>query len=516
MKNPFNSQKIIKEFDSFRIPISNDYTGDAFACVFPESKCKAQCKHCFFKSLYKKVSENSIEEECRFSSDGVKKTISFLNEASVKYLLISGGGETLENPDAVCSMVKSVNAEKIVIVTAGYFINSNEGIKILDSIYASYKARTMPCKLIIRVSVDAGHIENLGFSHVIKLLDIFKGNKYPGIELQFHSLLGDTTMRGIANMLSAKLEDVGRDIDEGCSNVIKNTPYESKLLFEDGFCVKVGFAKLFYPSLMKDVTNVEALHNEIFVYDKDMRESEHDNPSIAFSNNGNAKGFDFWINNNGNISTWGAQNPYCIHNLYVDDYDTIRYDLLTLVAFRSYLDHGDTYRNNIIGEVDPKAVLRTKACNIRDYAGYQILQEDRTRLYWIVRSIQDYLVCGIITERNLDGLSDEARYLISLRKEELQDLYVKSTYDIITQTMRDNFDDADAIIDVLLLVKLGHFNVSQESINMALFHYNTLTGKYYRSIDDVKEDCHSVSQYGRLIRRLNRMSARAYDYCANN
>ena len=144
---------------------------------------------------------------------------------------------------------------------------------------------------------------------------------------------------------------------------------------------------------MKDINDIEALNNEIAVYNKDMKESEHDNPSIAFSNSGYTKGFDFWINNNGNISTWGAQNPHCIHNLYVDDYKTIRHDLLTLVAFRSYLDHGDTYRNSIINEVDPKAVLRTKACNIRDYAGYQILQEDRTRLYWIVRSIQDYLAC---------------------------------------------------------------------------------------------------------------------------
>ena len=87
----------------------------AFLCLMTiqESRCKAQCKHCFFKSLYKKVSENSIEEECRFSSEGVLKTISFLNDASVKYLLISGGGETMENPEAVCSMVESVNAEKL-------------------------------------------------------------------------------------------------------------------------------------------------------------------------------------------------------------------------------------------------------------------------------------------------------------------------------------------------------------------------------------------------------------------
>ncbi len=183
MKNPFNSQKLVKEFDGFRIPMSDDYTGDAFACVFPESRCKAQCKHCFFKSLYKKVSENSIEEECRFSSEGVLKTISFLNDASVKYLLISGGGETMENPEAVCSMVESVNAEKIVIVTAGYFINTDNGVDILDRIYASYQARAMPCKLIIRVSVDAGHIENLGFSHVTRLIEIFKAGKYPDIEL---------------------------------------------------------------------------------------------------------------------------------------------------------------------------------------------------------------------------------------------------------------------------------------------------------------------------------------------
>lgn len=66
MKNPFNSQKLVKEFDEFRIPMSDGYTGDAFACVFPESRCKAQCKHCFFKSLYKKYPKALLKRNVAF------------------------------------------------------------------------------------------------------------------------------------------------------------------------------------------------------------------------------------------------------------------------------------------------------------------------------------------------------------------------------------------------------------------------------------------------------------------
>ncbi len=516
MKNPFNNKMLIDELSNFRLCQTNEFNGPAFACVFPCMKCCAQCKQCFFRSLAK-VSEKLIPEEHTMSDCGIDKTIRFLNDANVQYLLISGGGETMEHPKAVYSMIREVKAKRIVLVTAGYFAtNLQKCKKMLGELYAALKSRQDDCHLVVRLSIDKGHFENLGMPLVTNLINEFKSHySDEQFELQIHTMLNDDTVNKVAELLGAHITPVGVNVDDGKGGVLKNVPYRSVMEFENGFKIKIGHAKLFYPSLNKDLSNPEALDTAIEVYNRDLTQSEGGNPSVAFSGDG-VKGLDLWINNNGQVSTWGNQQPDLPHNIYVDGFSCFRNDILTKVTSRAYLDKGDDYRCGIIAEVNPKAVLRTKAANIRDYAGAQIFQEDRTRMYFAVRALQDYIAEGTIELSELDQLTVEAKQVVLLEKEQLKALYKSSTYDIIKQTLRTHFDNVEEWKDIMLLVSLSHFDCCEENIRLMLDHYYMLTGVRYHSLSEVQPDDDDVAQYARLMHRLTKMSKKAYDFCVNS
>ena len=512
-RNLFNCEKTMEEFDHYRMPTTDEYTGRAFACIFPSADCKAGCRHCFFQSLFDGKKCECEPELRNLSAEGTKKAIALLNAARVSYLLVSGGGEPMENIESTRALVQSVLADKIVLVSSGYWAaNTSKCIFVLDELYEAYQNRTTKTKLVLRLSVDEAHVANLGIEPIIRLLHLFVySNKYAGIELQIHSLIGDTSVDDLAKIINAKLEIVGENVDEG-SAVIKNCPYEKMLVFDNGVHIKVGYAKLFSPSLIKDINNPDELAAANAVYQLDMDNSEKDKPAVAKDAEGKKNGFDLWINNNGNISTWGTQNPAVIHNLYVDRYEIIQKDLTELVSFRSYLDHGNTYRDSIISEVDPKAVLRTTSSNVRDYAGSNMLLDQRTRVYWIVRSIQDYLADGTIGETDLNSLSPRARQFIYMDKKQLKALYKASSRDILMQTLQKGFDDPEAIRDTLLLIKLGHYEVKEENLRFALAHYNRLTGEEIKTLDEIVQDEDSAAQYRRMIDRLNRVPVRAYEH----
>ena len=149
---------------------------------------------------------------------------------------------------------------------------------------------------------------------------------------------------------------------------------------------------------------------------------------------------------------------------------------------------------------------------MRDYAGSNMLLDQRTRVYWIVRSIQDYLADGTIGETDLNSLSPRARQFIYMDKKQLKALYKASSRDILMQTLQKGFDDPEAIRDTLLLIKLGHYEVKEENLRFALAHYNRLTGEEIKTLDEIVQDEDSAAQYRRMIDRLNRVPVRAYEH----
>lgn len=180
----------------------------------------------------------------------------------------------------------------------------------------------------------------------------------------------------------------------------------------------------------------------------------------------------------------------------------------------SLLDKGYFYRTKIISEVNPLAVLRSKAIHIRDYAGASILEENHTVLYYAIRVIQDYLKENILTLEELTGLSKELLNVINAKKLILKELYKNSVYSIIKQYMeKPNFDENEWR-DLFNLIYFGHYTVSKEQIQEGIQYFNTYAKKRINKLEDVLEN--SKEHYQRLIERLTFMKPEAKRLCMEN
>lgn len=118
-------------------------------------------------------------------------------------------------------------------------------------------------------------------------------------------------------------------------------------------------------------------------------------------------------------------------NIYEDDYDTVVNNTLNDLLTYSYIDKGSKYRESIVNEISPRTVSLMKSVNIRDYAGTLLFADEKIRLYYNIRVIQDYLSENKINISTLNQLSQELVDTINLNKKTLQKMYQDSEYSIL-------------------------------------------------------------------------------------
>lgn len=295
--------------------------------------------------------------------------------------------------------------------------------------------------------------------------------------------------------------------------IIKILPKQATLSFDEGYNVKVGLSKLFFSNLKIDINELtEDIQKSLDVFEEDMSASEYGNPSILTNCDGSL-GLDFWIDYNGNVTTWGNQQWDSLYNVYVDSYkDLIKGTFENIISY-SFLDKGYYYRERIIRTVNPRAVLRSKAMNLRDYAGAFLMEEEKTKLYYAVRVIKDYLEDGILNEDDVSFLPSNLLNAIHSSNEEIKTLYQASEFDIISQYFdnKENLDIDDWNI-LFMLIKLGHYDVSEKHIQEAIAYYNEKYFADITSIQDIKDD-DSPILYGKFHNRISFMKKEAKELC---
>lgn len=94
-----------------------------------------------------------------------------------------------------------------------------------------------------------------------------------------------------------------------------------------------------------------------------MSASEYGNPSILTNCDGSL-GLDFWIDYNGNVTTWGNQQWDSLYNVYVNSYQDLFNGTLNNIISYSFLDKVYYYIERIIKTVNTYAVLRSNAMNL--------------------------------------------------------------------------------------------------------------------------------------------------------
>ena len=491
------------------------FEGKSLASIFPTKFCDAGCAHCFFKSD-KKI-EKYPQEQCEFSNYGIKKFIEFINKSNNGYLLVIGGGEPFKKYEHILKIVKEVKTDRLILVTNGMWAQEyEEAKKVIFELYEEFKKRSLPTKLILRLSIDKWHAQKIGYELIDNVINVYK--KYfrneEEFELQLHTLIGDNILEEV--LKRRKDFEIIRTEETGISDneeVIKISPYRCRLNFEDGYVIYVGIAKLFYSTLKpKLVKNQEQIEKSIEIFDNDMEFSAFDNPSVILNKNGTL-GLNFWVNYNGNVALWGNQQLTDLQNVYCDSYEEIIEAFFNNIITYSFLDKGYKNRTNIIDEVNHNAVIRSKAINIRDYAGAAILEEKKTTLYYAIRIIQDYIKEEKLEQRNLERLSIELKKILKTDTNKLVQLYNASDYTIITQYEEKQEFNENEWRDLFELIKLGHYDVSKEQIEKGINFYNSKAINKINGIDEIVEN--NKEQYDRLNEKLTFMKREAVDFCKN-
>lgn len=487
-----------------------DLSGKTFICVSLTRFCPVGCKFCFFKSgpVFKQPTREDL-----LTTEGLNAFIHFSNQVNLGYLLVSGGGEPMMEKQSVLKIIEQVKSERIVLVTSAHWAKTVESAeRYLESIQESLSKRTEDTRLTVRVSVDSEHAISLGIDPILNLIRLF-AQKYQfvkNLDLQIHSLDGDATIDHVLDILKSEYTIARNVVNESRisdgENAVKIVPKQEILSF-DTMMIKVGYAKAFYSNLRVNVSERENIQKNIDVYQKDLFESEDGNSAIVTNKLGNP-GLDFWVNYNGNVTTWGNQYLDNLFNIYVDSPQDVIQKTLQDPAALSFIEKGANYRDRVVAEANEIAVIRSKAVNIRDYTGALMFDEARTRLYYTIRTLQDYLSEGRINQDVLNTAPSDLKNLLMCSKEDLIGAYQNTQQTIVQQTIDKGFDK-DYVLDILEWIKLGHYQITKDEQERLIHFYNDHVAQENR-IDSLENLPHNLKmQIVRMTEHLTHIKKQA-------
>lgn len=512
MPNPFANpdayRKTMQQYDLVKYNTA-EYTGKSFMCVFFTRFCGVGCPFCFFKSA---PARDGISVADQFNEEGIDKFIAFCNQANLGYVLISGGGEPLNQKRAVLRTIAEVETSRIVLVTSGSFAMSKQAAALyLKDIDAALKRRKIPCKVTLRLSVSAGHSIKLGIKPAENLIALFQQEyaDHPYLKFQIHAFENDPMFQKVLDQFPGCHADY--DPDKRASDdevVIKIIPQKVVVTLPSGYRFITGVSKVFGSDLRPNLHNFGKIEKTIRVFERDLEESEDNNSAVLFNVDGQ-KGLDWSLNYNGNICLWQNQVNDNQWNIYEDDFSKVLNETFRDPITLSYIEKGCKYREKIIAEASPRAVLRLKSISLRDFSGTVLFEEEKLRLYYAVRVLQDFYREGKVIAECLEELPDELKLLIKGKPSDVLELFHQADYTIVDQYKQNPFDSV-AWRDLLELIKLGHYDLTDEQIEEALRYYNARTTlKTYRSVQEVEHEAGEAVQK-RLTERLMYMKPSSF------
>ena len=101
------------------------------------------------------------------------------------------------------------------------------------------------------------------------------------------------------------------------------------------------------------------------------------------------------------------------------------------------------------------------------------MEEDKTKLYYAVRAIKDYLEDGVLTEDDISYLPVNLLNVIHSSVDEITALYKASDYDIVSQYFDKKSELTQTDWEILFtLIRLGHYEVSESHHKEVIDFYN--------------------------------------------
>lgn len=446
--NPFEHPKVYRQkiIETIKLTPSIQFNGKGFICTLITSRCPVGCEHCMFSSsmLEAKNPVNTLTPE------NLSHLMKLIHDSNTGYFLVSGGGEGFLELDLMYRIAEETKADITWMVTcANWAIDENKAIEIIHHLHDAFikgEQKKPGRKICLRVSIDSQHIEKIArkdmnpLQHIINVIKIFE-REYPkegNFCLMLHSLQGEEEL---IDELCHEIAGEGSSYHDLLHDRIKVTECALTVKLESGYSFEVTYAKRLLSDLSADLRNEDLVKRRVSVFDKDAYQNERGIPAVKYNGINGEIGPNMLVLYNGRVAGgWQSEMPDVSINLESDNFKDIMKKTLTDPGVLATIEKGLAYRFGVIQEVCPKAVLRAKAVNIRDYTSLVLLEEDKVKLYYSIRVIQDYISEKRIPQAEINSWPQEIRFLISIPKKELQVLYSESKYDIIQQFIEKEAD----------------------------------------------------------------------------
>jgi hypothetical protein len=490
--NPFEHARTWRQSIISNVKVKPEirFDGKGFICVLVTSRCPIGCEHCmFFSNMFEDKNADNTMTQTRINS-----LMGLVRDSNTGYLLVSGGGEVFLEPDLMYQIVEQSRADITWIVTAAHWGKDVERAKeIVGKMHDSFlrgEHRDHNRKICLRVSLDSEHIRKIAGStphpleYVTNIIRIFE-SKYSnerGFVLMIHSLKGE---EALINDLCEAISGEKLACHDPIHDNLKFTESAFTIRLKSGYEFEVTFAKLLLSDLAADLRDKETLKKRIELFDKDAFHNERGKPAIKFNDDGSI-GPNMLVVYNGRVAGgWQAEMPDVPINLDHDNFHNIMEKTLSDPGVLGTIENGLQYRFEIIQEVSPKAVLRSKAVNVRDYSSPVLLEEDKIKLYYSIRVLQDLVAQHRIDEIEMEHWPEEIRLMVSLARNELQSLFHRAKYDIIRQFIESE----------------QHFGEFVERVKQFAAERNAQTIiEFFKSKPDI--DKRSVDKWRLLLQRI--------------
>lgn len=422
-----------------------EFDGKGFICSLINSRCPVGCEFCMFGSnmAEPKNEENTMTEQ------RVDNLMQLVADSNTGYLLVSGGGEGFIEPQLMYKIVEDTTAELTWMVTGAHWAkNKDRASKVIDNMYEAFQRGDQDAynrEICLRISLDSYHVDQVGQSlknplkYVENVIDIYD-EQYADEEnftLQLHGIEDEKELADqlIENVGGKKLSEYDSFHDE-----VKVTEDAFTIRLESGYEFEITFAKYLHSDLATDLDDEENLEQSIDIFEKDAYENEGGRPAVKENGNGRI-GPNMLVTYDGRVSFWQSEMPDVPIDIDSDDYEDILEKSFSDPGVLGTVEKGLKYRYDIVEEVSPKAVKRSKAVNIRDYTSLVLLEEDQIKLYYTIRALQDFVAESRVSEEDIADWPPGLQMLVNMDKETLQTLYETADYDIVQQFIEKDGGD---------------------------------------------------------------------------